>query len=969
MATTNVPAGGNLQAAINAAAPGDTLVLAANATFVGNFSLPNKSGNATITIMSAGTLPPVGQRVSPAAATHFAKLQAADRTHCVYTLASAHDYTFLGIEFVGGVGDAGGAIIELGDATNAQSTYDVVPWRITLDRCYIHGDPVKGQKRGVIINMSDVTIKNCYIADCKYAGEDSQAIVGWNGPGPFTIVNNYLEGAGENFILGGADPRIPGMIPADLLFLGNYVTKPVSWLTEGWQIKNLLELKNCQRAVLRGNIFENSWVEAQTGFIVLFTPRNQEGTAPWSNVTDVLFEYNIVRHGAAAFNISGHDDAESNPVIAARITIRHNLFYDIAWSWGVGASGNFCVAVLGPMDQVIFDHNTIIQQGDLMSADLAAGALTNFVWTNTLALEGTYGWIATDRGIGTDSINFVAPGRVWAGNVVAGSAGESYPSGTQQPDVTTFLAHFTNPAANDYSLIPTSTYRNAGTDGQDLGADIAQVMRATATVLSGAPAFALGKVRIKRSVGVTTRAVLRSSDILYRGAIRMPNSSIDTSATYGGMTGRVVGGQTHVFLYDSISATAAPNVWELDITGLTPSLDYTTAPRASVVRNWGQIYGSARASWTPAGDLKNGFAANFNAVGQVCLHWHEPSQRLYWSFVDFYNVNGDPDWTMGMSTLNDSDGSSVGYGPYRLKATDRDGTAWYGHRSYFFFEHPTTGKMLTGGIAHSGDASVPYGPSCYGDADWPTPTTPGGHNAANDITLASRYLDYYCMNGSFAQSTGNYFNLNGSWNGVIRSFQFDGVLTYPIEYFPTNYTQARVDPTLNGGKGSWQGSLCSMNDAFWFEGTRKRGVLYVGVLAAGYSASGSDPNASHTWYRNVGLGHDTCMHGFSCVQCASAGDSSTKTIPAFIIFDPDRLASNKLGNTLDYTTEASQIIDAELTYGIRTCSQDKLQAKSLSGAWLKPGSTRFYVNANTADISRAGEAFPETLIHVFDITD
>ena len=463
--------------------------------------------------------------------------------------------------------------------------------------------------------------------------------------------------------------------------------------------------------------------------------------------------------------------------------------------------------------------------------------------------------------------------------------------------------------------------------------------------------------------------LLTAADIVYRGAIRMPNSSIDTTSTYGGMSGRIVGGQTHVFLYDSINASAPPNVWELDITGLSPSADYTSAPRASVVRNWGQIYGSARASWNPAGDLKDGFASNFNKVGHVCLHWSEPLQQLYWSFVDFYNVNGDPDWTVGMSTLNDSDGSSVGYGPYRFKATDRDGSVWYGHRSYFFFEHPTTGKMLTGGIGHSGDVNVPFGPSCYGDADWPTPTTPGGHNAANDITLANRYLDYYCMNGTFAQSTGNYFNLDGSWNGVIRAFQFDGVLTYPVEYFPTNYTQARADPTLNGGKGTWQGAMCSMNDAFWYEGTNKRGVLYVGTLAAGYSASASDPNASHTWYRNVALGHDTCMHGFSCVQCSSAGDSSTKTIPAFIIMDPDRLNSNKAGDTLDYTTEAHQIIDAELTYNIRTCSQDKLQAKGLSGVWRVPGSTRFYVSANTADISRSGESFPETLLHVFDILD
>ena len=47
-------------------------------------------------------------------------------------------------------------------------------------------------------------------------------------PGPFKIVN-YLEGAGENFILGGADPRIQNLIPSDIEFRRNHVAKPLKW--------------------------------------------------------------------------------------------------------------------------------------------------------------------------------------------------------------------------------------------------------------------------------------------------------------------------------------------------------------------------------------------------------------------------------------------------------------------------------------------------------------------------------------------------------------------------------------------------------------------------------------------------------------------------------------------------------------------------------------------------------------------
>src|SRR5262245_3543195 len=40
-----VKAGGDLQAALNQAKPGDAITLAAGASFTGNFSLPNKSGS------------------------------------------------------------------------------------------------------------------------------------------------------------------------------------------------------------------------------------------------------------------------------------------------------------------------------------------------------------------------------------------------------------------------------------------------------------------------------------------------------------------------------------------------------------------------------------------------------------------------------------------------------------------------------------------------------------------------------------------------------------------------------------------------------------------------------------------------------------------------------------------------------------------------------------------------------------
>src|SRR5688572_20005949 len=73
-ATLVVPAGGDLQAAINAAVPGDTIVLAAGATYRGPFILPKKTGDAYITIQSSRAAEIVG-RVSTSQAGLLASLR------------------------------------------------------------------------------------------------------------------------------------------------------------------------------------------------------------------------------------------------------------------------------------------------------------------------------------------------------------------------------------------------------------------------------------------------------------------------------------------------------------------------------------------------------------------------------------------------------------------------------------------------------------------------------------------------------------------------------------------------------------------------------------------------------------------------------------------------------------------------------------------------------------------------------
>ena len=228
--TRTVRRGDNLQAILNSALPGDVLLLEAGAEFVGNFVLPVKSGSDPIVVRSAlhDQLPVIGQRIQPGHASLLARLRSPNTSPALRTAAGAHHWQLQYLEFAAnqnGYGD----LLQIGDGSSAQDTLDKVPQQFLLSHLYIHGDPLVGQKRCVSLNAASVTIRDSHISDCKGVGNDTQAICGWNGPGPYLIENNYLEGAGENVMFGGADPAIPNLVPDGITFRHNLVSRPMSW--------------------------------------------------------------------------------------------------------------------------------------------------------------------------------------------------------------------------------------------------------------------------------------------------------------------------------------------------------------------------------------------------------------------------------------------------------------------------------------------------------------------------------------------------------------------------------------------------------------------------------------------------------------------------------------------------------------------------------------------------------------------
>lgn len=472
----------NFQQALNRARPGDTLVLQAGAVYVGPFTLPVKSGAEFITVQSSrvGELPE-GVRVSPSQSPLFAKLQSATNGEAILkTQAGAHHYKFIGIEF--STTNAKVLVYDLlrfGDT--AQTSLASVPHHLVIDRCYIHGFATQEVQRGISLNSAETAVINSHISDIHGRGYDTQAICGWNGPGPFQIINNYLEGAGENVMFGGADPKITNLVPSDIEIRRNHFFKPLSWKKgdpsfvplpplpgsslDHWSVKNLFELKNARRVVIDGNVFENNWIDAQAGRAILFTVRNDGGTAPWSIVEDITFTNNTLKNSPAGVSLLGKDDLHPSQQ-SRNLKVINNLFVE-------GLEGAWLT--MTGFHHAAFEHNTHFQGGNIMS--LYGSPSLGFIYRNNLTVRGPngYGVFGDSEGEGRRGLDRYCPGAIFAGNIIAAANQNIYPSGNFYPAALAGVQ-----LGPDYRLLPTSPFKNKGTDGKDPGADMTALEAAQA---------------------------------------------------------------------------------------------------------------------------------------------------------------------------------------------------------------------------------------------------------------------------------------------------------------------------------------------------------------------------------------------------------------------------------------------------------------------------------------------------------
>ncbi len=528
-----VKEGDELQRALNGASCGDTIELQAGATFVGLFKFPAKKCDDSHWIIVRTTapdseLPPEGTRISPCYSGvsslpgrpfRCASPPTKAMARIVFSskggsgpiafLDGANHYRLIGLEVTR---DSPGATIYNLISLQHRGVAD----HLIFDRMWIHGVPQDETNRGILLGGSRfVAVVDSFFSDfhctaISGACIDAQAIAGGIGDlpmGPYKIVNNFLEGAGESLIFGGAPAT---EVPADIEIRHNHMFKPLDWMpgspdfvgaTNGrpFIVKNLFELKSAQRVLFEGNLLENTWGGfTQTGFGLLLTPKNQSpNVCPICVVTDVTIRFCRISHVGSGFQIgNGLSDTGGASKAGERYSI-HDVVVDDIIGKPVRGFGAFAqVSMARPtLHDVKIDHITAFPPDVLfiMGGPVTEEKMFNFSFTNSIVSAGQKQIEGTGGGQQNCSFAFGRKGPegvihdcfasyTFQHNVMIDGSG--WPKGNtmvKKPQDVGFV-NFNGGNGGDYHLLSSSRFRHAGSDGKDLGADIDAINAATAGV-------------------------------------------------------------------------------------------------------------------------------------------------------------------------------------------------------------------------------------------------------------------------------------------------------------------------------------------------------------------------------------------------------------------------------------------------------------------------------------------------------
>jgi len=364
------------------------------------------------------------------------------------------------------------------------------------------------------------------------------------------------------------------------------------------------------------------------------------------------------------------------------------------------------------------------------------------------------------------------------------------------------------------------------------------------------------------------------------GAFRLPAAGAESTFANPGIAGRVVNGEQRIFVYASGLVELRPPET------LAPFKQFSQAPRATLVKNWGSVWGDKRRSWTPKGELLDPIPNR--AQGQ--MYFDDIRKWLLFTYYDSYNAPGTPHWNLAAVALEPA---LATYGPWRVRVRAGNDWAYGAERSYYLQDDPRDGSLLTGSTIISNNKPYPWGPSLARLPVWPTPETPAGYRA-RDLEADKVYVDH---------------PISGFRNGVPQGIWTTFKRRFNIVPFEESEGAETADPAKNGGVSSWQqrdriGGFAAISNG------QKDAVFFFAELTGTSGVPVSDPSNckhGHTWYNNPGAGRKD-SHG--CTDpLGNTGPTYTDRLLAVYTYRRADLDAVAAGKVAPYRVDPVEFVD------------------------------------------------------------
>jgi hypothetical protein len=492
-ALITVAAGGDFQAALNTAQPGDWIVLEAGATWTGNYTAPVRSGDTVpggnnvivVTSSAFASLPEKVRVLDTTSAAFFANIRTANvaNLEALAVAQGSAGWRFVGLDFLptGAVSDLN-RLVSIGSTDPAlQSTVAQTPKNVIFDRCRFDGHATINLRRAVNLQGIRCGVINSWFGDnIHHNGQDAQAILVSNTPGPLKIVNNRLQGSTEVVLFGG-DTATVGMA-SDVEVRYNTLSHPYAWRgATSWQVKNIFEIKKARRLLFESNILSNIWASGQAGFAILI--KHEPYLDESLGVTeDIILRYNKINNAAAGINIATRGDNNGGSTISnvRRVVDTHNLYYHVSDAANNSTSGYIYSLALN--DDCVHAHNTYIGDGTANVA-ISMELGNRRVIKDCIFGPSTFGVKGDSQGTGTPTLAAYNSSGQFASNIVI-LGGGAYASDILRP-ASIAATGFTNTGTDDYSIASSSVYKNQASDGTDHGPNFTVLNAKAALAVSG----------------------------------------------------------------------------------------------------------------------------------------------------------------------------------------------------------------------------------------------------------------------------------------------------------------------------------------------------------------------------------------------------------------------------------------------------------------------------------------------------